>query len=435
MKNLTAVVLAGGVGARFWPFVTDKILFPWFGKPFIEYSVNRVLPKEVTKVVLVTNPTNHSHLSELRFSVPSVTVLQRSALGIADALLTAGTEIENGALLIINGDDVTTDDLFTHVIQKSQESDAFGVIPAFETTEYFPGGYLTISGTKIQSIIEKPESGSEPSNLVAMLGHYISDANELLLELKQTKSDHDDVYEKALCTLMKRHEFILYRHTGLFASLKYPWHVLDVNDVMLKTITHHRGKNVVIKSNVIIEGDVYIEDDVKIFENTKIIGPCYIGKGTIIGNNNIIRQSYIGANCVTGFNSDISRSYIGDDCWFHNNYIGDSVLEGNISMGGGAACANLRLDDGPIYSTVKNESLHTTKNKLGALIGKHTRIGVHTSIMPGIKIGKGSFVGSGVVLDKDLPEDSFCIVESSYTITKNRVSVEESNRESFKKAI
>ena len=189
--------------------------------------------------------------------------------------------------------------------------------------------------------------------------------------------------------------------------------MLDVNDVLLKTVSHHRGKNILIKSNVIIEGEVHIEDDVKIFENTKIIGPCYIGKGTIIGNNNIIRQSYLGANCVTGFNSDISRSYIGDDCWFHNNYIGDSVLEGNVSMGGGASCANLRLDDGPIYSTVKNEALHTTKHKLGALVGKHTRIGVHTSIMPGIKIGKGSFVGSGVVLDKDLPEDSFCIVKSS----------------------
>ncbi len=435
MNNLTAVVLAGGVGNRFWPFITDKILFPWFGKPFIEYSVNRVLPKEVTKVVLVSNPTNHAHLTSLRFNVPSVTVMQRSALGISDALLTAETEIENKSLLIINGDDVTNDNLFTAVLQKAQSTHAFGVIPAFVTSEYFPGGYLSVTGQTIHEVVEKPERGQEPSKLVAMLGHYISDANELLHELKHTHSDADDVYEKALTTLMKRHEFVVHTHSGSFASLKYPWNVLDVNEVMLSSITHHRGKNIVIKANVIIEGDVYIEDDVKIFENTKIIGPCYIGKGTIIGNNNIIRQSYIGANCVTGFNSDISRSYIGDDCWFHNNYIGDSVLEGNISMGGGAACANLRLDDGEISSTIKNIPLGTTKRKLGALIGKHTRIGVHTSIMPGIKIGKGSFVGSGVVLDKDLPEDSFCIVKSSYTVTKNRISVESANREAFKKAI
>ena len=40
---------------------------------------------------------------------------------------------------------------------------------------------------------------------------------------------------------------------------------------------------------------------------------------------------------MTGFNTDITRSYIGDNCWFHSNYIGDSVLEGNVSMGSGAA--------------------------------------------------------------------------------------------------
>ena len=435
MKNLVAVVLAGGVGNRFWPFATDKILFPWFGKPFFEHAVNKALPKNVTKVVVVTNPQNNAHLSSIKFSVPSVTVMQRSALGIADALLTASMELENASLLIINGDDVTDTDLLSQVVSKAESSRAFGVIPAFESSMYFPGGYLVIEGDRIKEIIEKPTPGNEPSALIAMLGHYISDANELLDELRQTKSDTDDVYEKALSVLMKRHDFALHIHTGSFASLKYPWHVLDVNDVLLKAITHHRGKNVLIKSNVIIEGEVYIEDDVKIFENSKIIGPTYIGRGTIVGNNNIIRQSHIGANCVTGFNSDISRSYIGDNCWFHNNYIGDSVLESNVSMGGGASCANLRLDDGPIFSTIKNEPLSTSKNKLGALIGKDTRIGVHTSIMPGVKIGSGSFVGSGVVLDKDLPEQSFCIVKSSYTVTRNRVSVEASNRDVFKKAI
>lgn len=431
-KELVAVILAGGVGNRFWPFVTDKILFPWFSRPFIEYSVCAVLPPDVTRVVLVTNPQNNSHLSTIRFPVPSVTVVQRMPMGIADALLSASSELSDCALFIMNGDDVTNSDVFSQVVNKAKASNAFGVIPGYITPNYFPGGYIQTDGERITGIIEKPPEGKEPGNIIAMLGHYISDSNELIAELKKMKSDQDDVYEKTLDVLMKRHDFQLYTHTGDFASLKYPWHVLDVTDVLLKTLKSFRGKNVEIRSNVVIEGTVYIEDNVKIFENTKIVGPCYIGKGTIIGNNSIIRQSHIGANCVTGFNSDISRSYIGDDCWLHNNYIGDSVLEGNVSMGGGAACANLRLDDGPIKSDIKNIPVSTSKNKLGALIGKHTRIGVHTSIMPGVKIGKGTFVGSGVVLDKDLPEDSFCIVKSSYTISKNKTSVEGSHRDDFK---
>lgn len=434
-KELVAVILAGGVGNRFWPFVTDKILFPWFGKPFIEYSVCSVLPPEVTRVVLVTNPVNNAHLSTIHFPVPSITVVQRMPMGIADALLSASSELSDCALLIVNGDDVTDSGVFSQVVQKAMSTNAFGVIPGYVTPNYFPGGYVQTEGERITGIIEKPEEGKEPGNIIAMLGHYIADSNELISELRKMKSDADDVYEKTLDVLMKRHEFLLYTHDGDFASLKYPWHVLDVNDVLLKTIKSYRGKNIDIKSNVIIEGNVYIEDNVKIFENTKIVGPCYIGKDTIIGNNNIIRQSHIGANCITGFNSDISRSYIGDDCWLHNNYIGDSVLEGNVSMGGGAACANLRLDDGLIKSDIKHTPVSTAKNKLGALIGKHSRIGVHTSIMPGVKIGKGTFVGSGVVLDKDVPEDSFCIVKSSYTISKNNTSVEQAHRENFKQKI
>ncbi len=177
---------------------------------------------------------------------------------------------------------------------------------------------------------------------------------------------------------------------------------------------------------------VYIDDDVKIFEYTKIVGPTYIGKGSVIGNNNIIRNSYIGMGCVTGFSTDITRSYIGDNCWFHTNYIGDSVLVGNVSMGSGAKLANLRLDDGEIYSTVAGEKIATGRKKLGALIGSGVRIGVNTSIMPGVKIGKGSFIGSQVMLDKDLPDNSYCIVKHEYTIARNNSSASE-KRDEFKK--
>jgi NDP-sugar pyrophosphorylase family protein len=434
-KELVAVVLAGGVGNRFWPFSTDKLLFPFLGQPLVEYSVRSVLPREVTRVVVVTNSVNHEIVSKINFSVPSVTVLQRNPHGMADAILSAASELQNCALLIVNGDDITDSDMLSAVVEKGMKENAFGVIPAFRTKSYFPGGYLELDGEKIIGISEKPEEGNEPSEYVGMLGHYISDSTTLLNELRQTVSDADDVYEKSLTMLMKRHTFVRYVHEGQFASLKYPWHVLDVTDVLLGRLKAHTGKNVEIKNNVVIEGNVYIDDDVRIFENTKIIGPCYIGKGTIVGNNNMIRGSHIGAACVTGFNTDITRSYIGDSCWLHSNYIGDSVLEGNVSMGGGATLANLRLDDGVVQSLVKEERISTGKNKLGVLIGKHVRIGVNASIMPGIKVGKGSFVGSGVVLDKDLPEDSFAIVKSSYTIIRNTKSVALQNRDEFKKQI
>ena len=201
-----------------------------------------------------------------------------------------------------------------------------------------------------------------------------------------------------------------------------------------KKCISHQGRNVEIKSNVVIEGAVYIEDNVRIFENTKIVGPCYIGRNTIIGNNNIIRHSHIGSGCVTGFNTDITRSYIGDNCWFHSNYIGDSVLEDNVSLGAGSVLANLRLDEGDIYSLVKGEKMNTKRNKLGTIIGRDVRIGVNTSIMPGVKIGKHSFICAGMIVDKDVPDDSFCVAESKYFL-KHNTHIESSSRDAFKKRL
>jgi UDP-N-acetylglucosamine diphosphorylase / glucose-1-phosphate thymidylyltransferase / UDP-N-acetylgalactosamine diphosphorylase / glucosamine-1-phosphate N-acetyltransferase / galactosamine-1-phosphate N-acetyltransferase len=434
-KKLVAVVLAGGVGNRFWPLSKDKVLFPWFGKPLLEYSVNDVLPKEVSRVVVVTNGENNAKLASIPFSVPSVTVIQHRPLGMADAILSAATELSDCALLILNGDDISDARVISDVVKKGVKGNVFGVIPGLQVSTYFPGGYLVVEGEKVIDIVEKPGAGNEPSHHVASLGHYIADSNILLEELRHTASGNDDAYERALSVLMKRHPFIMHSYKGTFVALKYPWNVLDITGELLRRIPEYRGKRVEIRSNVVIEGKVYIDDNVKIFENTKIIGPCYIGKGTIVGNSNIIRQSHIGAGCVTGFSTDITRSYIGDNCWFHTNYVGDSVLEGNISMGSGAALANLRLDDGEIFSIVNGERVATGRNKLGALIGRDVRIGVNASVMPGIKIGRGSFVGSGVTLDKDIPEETYCIVKQSYTALRNNKSVASQQRSDFKKRL
>ena len=434
-KELVAVVLAGGEGNRFWPLSCDKVLFPWFGKPFIEYSIRESLPKEVSRIVLITNAQNNAAVSSLKFSVPSVAVVQHRALGMGDAILSAASELKNSSLLILNGDELSDAGMLSEVVAKGKSEDVFGVIPGLETDRYFPGGYVVTAGDKVVEIVEKPGSGNEPSHFITMLGHFLSDSDIFLDELKHTTSTKDDVYERALSVLMKRHPFIMHAHKGVFASLKYPWHVLEVTDTLLKRLPSHRGKNVEIKEDVILEGNVYIDDEVKIFEHTKIIGPCYIGKGTVVGNNNIIRQSHIGAGSVTGFNTDITRSYIGENCWFHSNYIGDSVLEQNISMGSGAVLANLRLDDGEIHSLINDERIPSGRNKLGSVVGKDVRIGVNASIMPGIKIGRGSFIGAGVVLAKDLPEEMYCTVKNSLTVVRNNSSVASKERAEFRKQL
>lgn len=430
-KELVAVVLAGGTGKRFWPLTTDKNLFPFLGKTFFEHAVVEGLPEEVSRVIVVANEGNAQFFRTIKFSVPHDVAIQPSAAGMADALLCASSWLEGVSLLVVIADDLAQPAMLESVMNKAKASDIFGVLPGWKTKTYFPGGYLVIDGEKVKSIREKPGEGNEPSPYVYISGQYFREGDTLLKALKQASSDHDDVYEQALTTLMKEETFVMAPYEGSFASLKYPWNVLDVMDILLDRVEKKQGKNVEIRGNVVIEGNVVLGDNVKVFENTKIVGPCYIGTNSIIGNNNIIRGSHIGAGCVTGFNTDITRSYVGDNCWFHSNYVGDSVLEEDISMGSGNVLANLRLDEDEIFSVVGGERINTKRTKLGAIIGSHVRIGVNTSVMPGVKIGTHCMVGAGLTVDRDIPEGSFVTGGTSMTITKN-TRVIQGNRNSFK---
>lgn len=435
-KKLTAVILAGGVGNRFWPFASDKLFFPILDKPFIEYSLTQAIPEEVHKIVVIANPVNYQSLAKIKFSRPATTLIQTKPLGMADALITAGREISESSLLIMIADNIVPRILLTQVLENARKSGSFGVLPGFKVTEYFPGGYLKIKGSQVTGIIEKPQPGTEPSDMVNISGHYIEDSEVLLNELSKTTSQDDDVYERALSSLMRHLQFSVVPYEGDAVSLKYPWHVLDV---MNYVFAHHFkpgvDKSLVRKQNVIIEGDVYIGKNVKIFENTKIVGPCYIGANTIIGNNNIIRESHIGENCVTGFNTDITRSYVGSDCWFHSNYIGDSVLEQDVSLGSGTVLANLRLDESAIVTPVRDIKVNSHRNKLGTLIGRHARLGVNSSIMPGVKIGENTQIGAGVVVNRDVPSDSFVFSQPAYTVRRNVNPVSPGNRDLFKKKL
>lgn len=433
-KELVALVLAGGTGKRFWPLTTNKLLFPFLGKPLISHTVVDILPKEVSRLVLVTNKENNKALDVLHFPVPHSMVIQRNPLGMADAILSTSSKIPNCQLLVIIADDLFDEKLLSEVVARAKKTRPFGIIPGWKSPFYFHGGYLRLDGTRIVGIVEKPGEGKEPSRYVDISGQFFADSNRLLDVLGRTESQDDDVYEQAKSALMQEEVFEMIPYEGNFSSLKYPWNVLDIMDQLLTQVTDHMGKNVEIKQDVVIEGQVWIGDNVKIFENTKIVGPCYIGDNTIIGNNNIIRGSHIGTGCVTGFNTDITRSYVGDNCWFHSNYIGDSVLEGDVSMGSGNVLANLRLDEGEIFSVVRGERINTKRTKLGAIIAKHVRIGVNTSIMPGVKIGAHAMIGAGLMVDHDIPEGSFVAGGIPMVVTKNTRGVGK-NRDDFKKKL
>lgn len=418
-RKVVAVVLAGGIGKRFWPVRARKSMIQFLGKSLLVHNLYRLKKTGITEVIVVTHPSDEQRVASIRVPNLSIsTVVQPQANGMAGAVLAAAARIGGRACLIMNAEDLVEEVLYEN-LAGCIGGDAM-VLVGRKTRTHVPAGYFVMKGTNAVGLIEKPPQGREPSDIIKLVFDYIVDSGGFIALLHAIKRDRDDVYECAISELLKKTRAHLVAYEGYWYPLKYPWHVLDIMGALLTEAKPHTGAHVDIARNVVVEGPVWIGDNVKISEHTKIVGPCYIGNGTVIGNNNLIRNTHIGANCVTGFNTDITRSYIGDHCWFHSNYVGDSVLEHNVSLGSGAVLANLRLDEGEVSSVVSGERIRTGRTKLGAVIGADVRIGVNTSIMPGVKIGAGSFISAGLVVARDIAEERFYTGGREFHVVRNR---------------
>jgi UDP-N-acetylglucosamine diphosphorylase / glucose-1-phosphate thymidylyltransferase / UDP-N-acetylgalactosamine diphosphorylase / glucosamine-1-phosphate N-acetyltransferase / galactosamine-1-phosphate N-acetyltransferase len=408
---MNVILLVAGRSKRFWP-LREKNLFPIRGKSLAEHQVERLRAAGCESILLVAGAHNKSELKDLFPELPLIeqTDLERGMQGaLLDALPRCGSE----PVMIVGGNDVVDPSAYADVRQRMQKGTMDGILLAKKVARYFPGGYLTLDGDRITGIQEKPGEGNEPSDLVNLVVHAHRDASVLLQALQDSVSDRDDAYERALDSLFKTHRYEAAHYEGGWQAVKYPWHLLELLPVLLKDIRQQRiSPTAHIHPTAAIEGNVIIEDGVKIMPHACVMGPCFIGKGTIVGNNALVRQSSVGEHCVVGYNTEVKASVLNHHVWTHSTYIGDSVVGENVSFGAGSVTGNLRLDEGEIASAVGEEKIGTGLSKFGTIIGDHVRIGIHTGIGPGIKIGSESFIGSSCLVSRDIPEASFVVMKS-----------------------
>lgn len=430
----TVCILAAGESTRFVPF-SDKNTFLLLGKPLLLWKLEQLVRLGIERCIIVCSKNNEETVR--RVLVPqglAVIYVCQEGEGQGNGVLAAKPHIGNDPMVIMNGSDWYDDASLKPFVSAGKKEILLGAV---RMDSYFPGGYLIVDNElSVSGIVEKPGAGKEPSPWVRVVIDRIEHPENFFTYVEKTRTNPAAGYEQAITEAIADGITCgASTITGTWLPIKYPWHILAVAREVLSTISGQTiAADAQVKDGVILEGPVIIESGVRIFEGVKIVGPTYIGKNTIVGNNTMIRESILGENCVTGFASDITRSVIGNGCWFHTNYVGDSVLDDNVSMGSGAVCANLRLDDGIISTAVKGERISTSRNKLGSLIGKNVRIGVNVSIMPGVCIGSGSFVSSGLTITENIPAGSFVKFHAQpFDVAVNTCRVTKSREEFAKK--
>ncbi len=444
MNKISIILLAGGSSSRFKP-LKEKNLYKFIGKSLIQWQLEQLKQYPIENIIIITNQNNNEQISTevKKYKFSKIITLIQKGDGQSGAVTTALNNIKNPQdILIINMNDIFTNKLFEDFFKKLPKLQKLkhNMLTGYHIKEYFPGGYLVVKSGNIVKVIEKPGEGNEPSNYVRIVFDYFHNSHLLQQALEKAKSQNDDVYEIALSNMMSKGEiFEMLEYKEFWGTIKYPWHVLNLMNYFLGQITKPKiSKNVLIAKSAKINGNVIIEDGVKIFDNAVINGPVYIGRNAIIGNNALVRDSIIGDNSVIGFASEVARSYLKSNVWLHMNYIGDSIIEDNVSFGSTSLTANFRLDESMIKVNVKGEKINTKLTKLGAIIGSNVRIGVEVKTMPGIKIGSNSIILPGIILSQDIKEDSF--VKSTngklgLKITKNKLNIKNLKRDKLKKQL
>ena len=399
---MKTIFLAAGKSSRMAP-LSDKNFLEFCGEPLIIKLLKNAQKGGLENfIVVASNEKKELITSTLqRFNfIADIVVQEKQEEGMAGGVLAGlGACSSDEEIVLLGGNDAINSSVYKDLLGSGRKAD--GALLAKSVEQYFPGGYLQVDGKKITSIIEKPGEGKEPSRLVNIVAHYFKKGDDLKKQLESfdlTKSG--DAYEQALQALFQTQEFHAVEYKGEWHAIKFPHHILEMQEYYLSQLPKENSihDSVQISDTARIHGEqVFIEEGVRIFDNAVICGPCFIGRNSVIGNNALVRASNIGQKNEIGFCSELARSFTAQNVSAHHAYLGDSIIDNNVNFGAFSCTANLRLDKKNIKYSIKEERINSGRNKLGAIIGAETQIGIHAMLMPGCKVDANSFVAPGTV--------------------------------------
>ncbi len=436
---MQTVILAGGIGKRVYPLsqTRPKPMFRILGKPLLHHVIDTLKESKLKDFIIVTGKNSDAIRDYFgdgsQLGVRIQYTDQKEPLGMANAIQTAKNMVDDN-FLVVNGDDIFDSSLITKKIS-ILKGDANLILSCKPVKETWRFGVLKVSdGDKVEKIVEKPLPGKEPSNL-GVIGAYILPPKifDLYDEIPPSDSQHEIAIQKYI------DEGNIVRavtYDGDFTAYKYPWDLFKINQhIMSKLLTKQiidDGSDISERAQV--EGNVWVSKGAKVLENAFIRGPAYIGPNVIVGNNALIRNfSSIGERSIVGFSTEITNSIIGENCWFHTNYIGDSIIEDNCSFGSGAVTANFRFDEKAVQVNVEGKKVDSGRTKLGAMVADNCKVGVNSSLSPGIKIGPNSIVGPNVYLGSDLEKHKIIFINNeSYVIKDNSIDLSQGKKDEFR---
>ncbi|CAI1493979.1 UDP-N-acetylglucosamine pyrophosphorylase / Glucosamine-1-phosphate N-acetyltransferase [Thermococcus nautili] len=409
---MKGVILAAGKGERLRPLTDDrpKVVLKVANRPIIEYVLENLYPfvDEFVIVVRYRSEWIKKTLGDEFGGKPITYVEQLPGEGTAKAIESARESVED-EFIVANGDIYFEEEAVRELVSafRREKADVAIVVKHFEDLSHF--GKVEVEGSKVKRITEKP--GKIPG--YANLGIYAfrSSVFDFIEKTGLSERGEYEITDTINLMIEAGLKVVAVPYDGYWNDVGRPWNLLELNEYLLKNKLRHEIRGTVEEGAVIVP-PVEIGEGTVVRSGAYIIGPVKIGRDSRIGPNCFIRPyTSIGDNCHIGNAVEVKNSIIMDNSNApHLNYVGDSIIGENTNLGAGTITANLRHDRGNVKVEIKGRLEDSGRHKLGAIIGHNVKVGINVSIYPGRKIGSNSFIGPGVIVDRNVPPNSLVVV-------------------------
>ncbi|MDC0526675.1 NDP-sugar synthase [Euryarchaeota archaeon] len=304
---MEAIILVGGFGTRLRPLTltVPKPLLPLANIPMVERMI-RNLPEIFDTAILAVN----YGLNDMRkyfegrdIGKKVIIVPEEEPLGTGGAMRNC-IDYVTGTTAVFNGDVVSSINL-NEMLEQHIKTKAKGTLALWKVKDPSRFGVVEFSNGEILQFQEKPEKGSELSNLINA-GTYLLELEILeMIPPNQKISIERDIYPKVAGNGLHGFPF-----EGYFIDSGTPESYLEAN---FKSIGNNGTAS---HTGASIRGSVMIHEDAKLEH-------CIIGPNVIIGpkvklEKCVIRNSVILSN-VNSYGAVIEDSIIGPNIQVKND--------------------------------------------------------------------------------------------------------------------
>ncbi len=451
--NLAAVILAAGQGTRM-KSALPKVLHPLAGRPMVHYPVDCARALGCSPVVLVIGHGAEQVRAGLegtdcRFAV------QQEQLGTGHALLCSRGELDGfaGDLLLLCGDvPLLTTGSLQRLLQQHRQTGALVTVLTAEMDD--PTGYGRIvrgPDGSVQAIVEHKDADENQRAIGEInTGIYLFRAPFVFEVLERVGCDNaqgeyylTDVVAEAV-KAGGRVEAVVLEDAAEAMGINDRCQLAAAEAVLRRRINEElmrAGVTLTDPQATYIDAGVEMAADTVVLPGCVIRGTTRIGSGCTIGPNVVIDSCVIGDDVRIKAGSVLTESEIGagtdvgpmahlrpGTVLAGDNKIGNFVETKKAVIGRGSKASHLtylgdcelgtgvNIGCGTITCNYDGVSKHRT------IIEDEVFVGSDTQFVAPVRIGRGSLIGAGSTITKDVPADALALARAEQKIIEGWVS-------------